>query len=135
MYHVTDSQIYKTLTMALDGLEKRQKLLANNVANMNTAGFTARDLDFNRVMQDAQSTITEPDLQMEPSMTDEGHLSSVLERDNDVWDFAVLHLGAPPVLQDQMVKLSTNTLQYSAVAQALGQQLARYRQVIHEGRR
>lgn len=132
MFSFNHNQTYETLTMALDGLERREQLLANNVANMNTPGYQARELDFKQVMEDRANAVAHPDQDLEPEATSESHLGSILDRTGDVWDHAVLTTPGPPDMQDQMVRLSMNTLQYSAITQALGKQLQRYRQVISE---
>jgi flagellar basal-body rod protein FlgB len=39
--------------VALDGLTMRQEAIANNVANINTANYTASSVDFESALQDA----------------------------------------------------------------------------------
>jgi flagellar basal-body rod protein FlgB len=38
--------------VALDGLAQQQRVLANNIANANSAGFSARRLDFESALRD-----------------------------------------------------------------------------------
>lgn len=42
---------------ALEGRVKRAEVLANNLANADTPGFKARDVDFQAMMQRAQQTV------------------------------------------------------------------------------
>lgn len=135
MFEFGRNKTFDVLSAAMDGLEKRHKVLSNNVANMNTPGFNARGLDFGRVMEDLNSMITAPDEDIVPQQTTFGHLGTALDRVNDAWDNAIFTTAAAPDLQDQMVQLNMNSLQYSAVTQALSQQLYRYRHVLFEGRR
>ena len=135
MFNFNHSQTFEMLATALDGLERRQKLIANNVSNMNTPGYRAREVDFQYVMQQkaAGEPMAEGDLELRS--TSGGHQGSALDHTSDAWDYATVVAAGPPDLQDQMVRLNQTTLHYAAVTQSLNQQLSRYRQVITEGRR
>ena len=43
---VFDSVTFNALTSALDGLSARQRAIANNIANVNTAGYRAQRVSF-----------------------------------------------------------------------------------------
>ncbi len=135
MFHFDQNPTLDYLQRALDGLERRQMVLSNNVANMNTPGFNARDLDFQRVLNDYADAQQREDKDVVPEVTSGLHMGSVLDRIGDAWDNAIVQRNAPPDLQDQMVRLNQTTLQYAAVTQAFSQQLRRYKQVISEGKR
>lgn len=55
---------------ALEARVKRAEVLANNLANADTPGFKARDLDFQAMMQQAQDTMGG----FAMSKTHEGHM-------------------------------------------------------------
>ncbi|NDD29982.1 MAG: flagellar basal body rod protein FlgB [Proteobacteria bacterium] len=121
------------LKTGLDGLERRQLLLSNNVANMNTPGYLTRDLDFKTVMDAQARGLSDPEV-MDVSKTDANHM--VDDRaSSDVWDNAVSTATEAPDLQDQMVKLGQNSLSYATMSQLITHQLRRYRSVIQEGSR
>ena len=121
------------LKTGLDGLERRQLLLSNNVANMNTPGYLTRDLDFKTVMDAQARGLSDPEV-MDVSKTDANHM--VDDRaSSDVWDNAVSTATETPDLQDQMVKLGQNSLHYATMSQLITHQLRRYRSVIQEGSR
>lgn len=57
---------------ALEARVKRAEVLANNLANADTPGFKARDVDFQAMMQQAHKQVS--GLQM--SRTDEAHMDT-----------------------------------------------------------
>lgn len=133
MFGFEKSETFQTLKMGLDGLERRQLILSNNIANMETPGFEARDLDFKTVM-DAQSRGQADAENLAVAETSDQHLVDD-QMSSDIWDQAVLTSTDAPDLQSQMVGINQNSLHYAAVAQALNQQLTRYRRVIQDGSR
>lgn len=57
---------------ALEARVKRAEVLANNMANADTPGFKARDVDFQAVMQKAQQAVSG----FEMTKTDAGHMDT-----------------------------------------------------------
>jgi flagellar basal-body rod protein FlgB len=51
------------LTSALNGLAERQRVIADNIANINTPGFLAGTVDFETSLRDAVNSGTSPDVQ------------------------------------------------------------------------
>lgn len=135
MFNFNHSQTFETLATALDGLDRRQKIIANNIANQGTPGFQARELDFQHVMTEHAAGLADADADLAPTATAPGHQGPSLEHVGDAWDHATHTVGGPFNLQDQMVALGQTSLHYSAIAQTLTQKLAMYRQVITEGKR
>lgn len=133
MFGFEKSETFQTLKMGLDGLERRQLVLSNNISNMATPGFEARDLDFKTVMS-AQSQMLADQESLAVVETSDQHLVDD-KMTSDIWDQAVVTSTDPPDLQTQMVGINQNSLHYAAVAQALNQQLMRYRRVIQDGSR
>jgi flagellar basal-body rod protein FlgB len=58
---------------ALEARVKRAEVLANNLANADTPGFKARDVDFQAMMQRAQQAAGS----FEMSKTDKGHMDTL----------------------------------------------------------
>jgi flagellar basal-body rod protein FlgB len=135
MFNFNHSQTFEALTTALDGLDRRQKILANNIANQNTPGFQARELDFSHVMTEHVAGRADPDADLAPVATSAGHQGPLPEAASDAWDHATRVTAGAFNLQDQMVALGQTSLHYSAIAQTLSQKMAMYRQVITEGKR
>lgn len=57
---------------ALEARVKRAEVLANNMANADTPGFKARDVDFQAMMQRAQQSVSG----FEMSKTDDAHMDT-----------------------------------------------------------
>lgn len=57
---------------ALEGRVKRAEVLANNLANADTPGFKARDVDFKAMMQQAKDNMSGLDM----AKTHEGHMDT-----------------------------------------------------------
>lgn len=133
MFGFENNPTLQILKTGLDGLERRHTLLSNNIANMNTPGFVAQDVDFKSVM-DAQARNIERGEGLQLSETSENHMMDDQMR-SDKWDEAVTNSLDAPDMQSQMVGLNQNSMQYSAVAQLVNQQLSRYRKAIQDGSR
>ena len=68
---ITDKS-YELNKLALDGLSLKEKAISNNVANVDTPGYTAKTVDFQSTLEKALGTSSE--LAMET--TDSRHLTS-----------------------------------------------------------
>lgn len=134
MFGYQHSQTVHMLKMGLDGLERRQTLLANNIANINTPGYVARDLDFKTVMEGQARGASAEGENLELAETSEYHLVDD-EAMSNVWDEAVVTSTDAPDIQTQMVGVNQTSMQYAAMAQLLSQQFARYRHAIQDGSR
>ena len=51
-----DGLVIPAIKVALDGLQQRQRVIANNVANINTPGYQARTVDFENALASAVAT-------------------------------------------------------------------------------
>ncbi|MFY0407007.1 flagellar basal body rod protein FlgB [Solicola sp. PLA-1-18] len=51
----TQDAVSATIRTALDGLSARQRVVADNIANIDTPGFTARKVEFETALQGAVS--------------------------------------------------------------------------------
>jgi flagellar basal-body rod protein FlgB len=60
-----------TLSSALQLRSQRQQVLASNIANVDTPGYVARDIDFNAALQNAMTSRSIPGL----VQTDSRHLN------------------------------------------------------------
>jgi len=70
MNRLTDSLNFQTQALVLRA--ERQQLLASNIANADTPGYQARDLDFPRALREATGQLTAPDAL---STTQPGHMA------------------------------------------------------------
>jgi flagellar basal-body rod protein FlgB len=110
---VLDSLVTVALTSALDGLSQRQRAIADNIANVNTPGYTAQRVLFEEALAE-----------------------SVSRRDGDVRATTERSLE-PTQLNGNNVNLDTETLsnietvlRYQFAAQAVGSEFNNMRTVL-----
>ncbi len=118
-----------TLERSLDVRLARQSVLAGNVANADTPGYVARDLDFSAAMAAARSAVEQPSA---ASPAREGDLPIAAARSASAPE-AFVHAdpAAAPGLDGNAVDLdrtlgavAENALQYGAAAKAAAKKLA-----------
>jgi flagellar basal-body rod protein FlgB len=125
-----DSKMLTLLEGGLDGLSLRNKVLADNIANVDTPNFKRSDVDFDKVLQAAMGDEDAGTLELK--RTSPRHLAGVpLAGDG----FVVPDLGTAfrndgnnVDIDSEMTKLAENTLQYNALARALTSQFALLKQ-------
>ena len=96
---------------------RRAEVIANNIANADTPGFQARDIDFKSVLQGIQNPGTQPNLKM--VSTHAAHNDSVIHP-----DFAADLMFRTPIqpavdgntvdVQEEMARYTENALGYQA---------------------
>jgi flagellar basal-body rod protein FlgB len=129
--------IYGLLAKGLDAASLRQRVSANNLANVNTPHFKRSFVEFERLLQEAVDVrggglaVTRP-----------GHMGGKPEGTNEVVPVTVKdnHTsmrsdGNNVDVDREMTELAINQLYYNAVSQQLNDRLALMRYVINEGRR
>jgi len=131
------------LERSLDVRLARHNVLSANVANVDTPGYTAKDVDFKAAMAAANSgSAAAPAGSMTLASTDDSHMgtgavgTSGRAPDMPLVDAA----GSSPSLDGNkvdldrtMVALAENGLQYGASARAAGKKLAILRYVSSDG--
>ena len=131
---ISFSSTFNLLEKAMDVSKQRHSLLVSNVANLDTPGFKARDLDFKSAMAKA----LEDGQQMRLARTEAGHMgpppgalssTEVVEEEGE-WN------GYNWMNVDQvMTKLTENNLIYRTAAEALLRKIAIMKEVLREGGR
>ena len=124
------------LVSALDGLSTRQRVINNNIANINTPGFKASEVSF--AGQLAQAMDDSSTLKLKS--TDPGHLGesedSTVSAQISTQTGTTQRLDGNNVdLEKEMVSLSETVLQYQTVSRLVSRRLAMTRTVIYEGKR
>lgn len=109
------------LARALSAADLRHRVLANNVANVNTPGFKAARVEFESLLQEAMALGDAP-LAVAPVVVRDNTLS--LRPDGNNVDIDV-----------QMSAVAANQLWYGALARSLSDEIGRLRAAISEGRR
>ena len=98
--------------------QARQRVLAENIANANTVGYQARDLAPPSFQSMVQMTGFRPTITT--AVTDSRHLASAGQADSDfvaepAAGYEVTPDGNGVTLEEQMMKLTANQLDYQAV--------------------
>ena len=112
------------LHLALRGLNLRQRVIANNVANADTPRFKAGEVRFEEELR--QALRRAPDgaalrEQVIPRIVvPENRVSQMDENSVD--------------MDRQLLALTETSMRYNAVSRALGERLALYRSVLSDGR-
>lgn len=128
----------KTISLlgnALDLRASRHKLLASNIANQETPGYRAVDMNFEKEMKKASGSVPVSDI----SRTDPRHIPirglngepRVEDRATEIVNYDQNTVG----LEAEMVKLSENTLMYNASAKIIKGKFETLLTAIREGGR
>jgi flagellar basal-body rod protein FlgB len=131
------------LEKSLDVRLARHNVLSANVANVDTPGYAAKDVDFKAAMAAASGTAGPGNAEtMTLAATDESHLGpGAVAIGNRAADIPLIDApGSAPSLDGNkvdldrtMVALAENGLQYGASARAAGKKLAILRYVSSDG--
>ena len=118
---------------AMDWSYRRQRLLASNLANLNTPGYKARDLDFARVMAETAGRLEPQRL----GRTHPTHIASVAGEPSAAHAVPRADQGRldgnTVDLAREMAAVSENGYLYQALQRSLGQKLKLLKQAIGGG--
>ena len=116
---ITDVPIFSMLRTRLQYAQERQRVLSENVANADTPNYRARDLKapkFPDPTQQAPTSVSTVSL----SRTENGHIAQLggtstfsAERANN---YEVRPTGAAVNLEDEMIKVADNQMDYQAAS-------------------
>lgn len=117
------------LGKVLDGTASRQRVLAENIANADTPGYTRQDVTFEGALRDALTRPT-PDPHKQVTAIEDVAIDTTADtaspRRVD---------GNNVNMEREMVAVAKNSLQYESSAQMLTMKLRVLKLAIHEGRR
>ena len=117
---------FQTLDLALGAAGKRQEVLANNLANVNTPGYKRLDVDFDGILAKAVDAARIGDR----SALDA--LRPTVTQDHSV---AVRADGNSVDVDQEMAFLAENNIRYNALVQLTQKKLDTLKYVISDGRR
>jgi flagellar basal-body rod protein FlgB len=117
---------FQTLDLALGASGKRQEVLANNLANVNTPGYKRLDVQFDGMLAKAVESARAGDrtelVKLRPGVaTDE---SVTVRADGNSVD-----------VDQEMANLAENNIRYNALVQLTQKKLEGLKYVISDGRR
>ncbi len=107
---------------------RRQELLASNIANLDTPGYVAKDLSFEKTLQEAMK----PRIQM--VKTDSRHMAIPDPEDvvKQVARKPDVEKTGPVDLETEMEKLARNNLEYQFIVTMLNKKFALLKMVLME---
>jgi len=112
------------LARALDLREERQRVLTQNIANADTPGYRARELDFRQALEAAFGQGSGAEREEGPQAPVINDPEGILREDGNTVD-----------LDRQMVKLSANAGSYRVLSRILSRKFDMVRMAIEESRR
>lgn len=123
----------QVLKRSMDASLARQGVTASNVANLDTPGYTPKDIDFDAALESARA-----DFAAAPTRTNAGHLAGSAGPDNgidtvDSPDLAPGPDGNSVDLDTQMSRMAETAVLYQASARGTSKKMALMRYVVSEG--
>ena len=118
---------FRTLDAALGAAGKRQEVLANNLANVNTPGYKRKDVQFDGILAKAVDAAKAGDSsaldQLRPEVTSDSSAVAVRADGNSV------------DVDQEMAYLAENNIRYNALVQLAQKKMDTLKYVISDGRR
>lgn len=129
----------EVLQLGLDAAAARQKVMANNIANVSTPGFKASEVTF----EDELKKALEGSARLSGAVTHEKHIpfgrprgvEEVRPQVHKLNQVVMRNDGNNVDIDREMALLAKNTVMYNALAQKISGDFAKLRYVISEGRR
>lgn len=115
----------EALRIALRGLSLRQRVIANNVANVDTPGFKASEVSFEDELRRA----------LESRRAPHAALMAVAPEIDEVTGTTVRADGNNVDVERELLLLTETSLRYGAVARTLSGRLALLQTILTDGRR
>lgn len=129
----------EVLSRSLDALATRQKVTANNVANVDTPNFKASEVRFENVLRRALEGNDGGNVLL--ARTSAGHMlpggASSLSLQPEVVELSSTTLrndGNNVDIEREMATLATTTLEFNALAEVLSRRFSMHRMIATDGR-
>ena len=131
--------VFKPMDLLQKGLGAawtRNAVIRNNIANVETPGFKASDVEFETLMARALDGSTFKGYKTHPRHIDigSGNLSSVGPRIIERKGLSMRMDGNNVDIEDENVKLAQNSLYYNTLLEKLNSEIRRLRMAIGEGK-
>ncbi|MFA5592476.1 MAG: flagellar basal body rod protein FlgB [Micavibrio sp.] len=125
-----DLPLMKAMAAKMNYLDKRQEILAQNIANADTPGYVSKDLtdvDFGSILKKLTGT-----QRVTMETTNDKHLPNpnVMERPRDHkdrWTYEVAPDKNAVILEEQMVKASKTQMDYNLLTNLMSKQSGMFR--------
>jgi flagellar basal-body rod protein FlgB len=131
---ILSSPYVSVLEQALAASSLRQKVISNNIANVNTPGFKKSEVAFEDVLQEALD-----DTGLPLTQTNERHLpvrqvSMVTPRENMVGNTSLRTDGNNVDIDVEMAEMAKNSIYYDAVVKQLSHYITDLKSAISGGK-
>ncbi len=113
------------LSAILDFRSERNKVIASNIANIDTPGYKTKELIFKKQLEDLVSNGREISM----SKADKRHLSELSEK-----KFEVINTERPVKIDNEMGKLAENTLMYNLTVELMAIKFKELDSVLREAK-
>ncbi len=113
------------LSAILDFRSERNKVIASNVANIDTPDYKTKELIFKKQLEDLLSDGREISMRK----TDKSHLSEFPEK-----KFEVINTERPVKIDNEMEKLAENTLMYNLTVELMARKFKELDSVLREAK-
>ena len=105
------SGVQEKLVDKLTLLNRQSRVIANNIANTNVPSYTAKRIDFSKVLRKEQ-------MRLELSRTNPRHRSG-LKESKSLNDVPVRDTFQPVELDEEIVRMTKTSMEYQAMLQIL----------------
>ncbi|MBC8016108.1 MAG: flagellar basal body rod protein FlgB [Sporomusaceae bacterium] len=122
------------LEQALSASSLRQKVISNNIANVNTPGYKKSEVLFEDMLQSAMSGAKMPMLQTNERHFALGQSGFPTPKVNVIGNTSIRIDGNNVDIDGEMAELAKNNIYYNAVVQQLGSYFSGIKSAIKEGR-
>lgn len=127
-----DLPLMKAMAAKMTYLDKRQTVIAQNIANADTPGYVSKDLtevNFGAVLK---NLVNEKKMSVSLATTDDQHLPNpnAIDRSRDMkdrWTYEVAPDKNAVILEEQMVKSAKTQMDYNMITNLMGKYSSMYR--------
>jgi flagellar basal-body rod protein FlgB len=127
MFGQTEAVTVDMVRMALDATSLRHQAIANNIANVNTAGYSPASVSFEQQMDSVRAALSQGD-DVTPAML--SGVRPVIQRAAPLAD-----ADRTALLDTEVANMAQNTVQYEALLKALTKHMSILGSAIAEGKR
>lgn len=138
---VSGGPVDKAIRVALTGLAARQRVISNNLANLDTPGFKASEVRFEDELQSAiarergRSPFTLVASHPMHLTTEQGSVEAVRPDVVRLGDTTVRLDGNNVDIDREMVELAETSISYGALAQLISSRISLTKYIVNEGKR
>ncbi len=132
------SGLIETARKALDLRSRRHRLIVSNLANADTPGYKAFDIEVEKALQTTSATAKDILLRTDPRHLPSRQFSARIAQPHQVLIDEQVTLrgdGNTVNMEREMTNLASNSLMYKATAQILSKKLQLLKNVIQGGKR